>query len=152
LSAARRSAITAIAADERLTELCAPQSIFMADLCRRWEDAALSARRLDVRVCCLRIGFVLGRDGGALAPLALSTRLGGGAVMGSGHHYVSWVHLDDLVRLILFAIETKRLKGPVNATAPTPVTNEALMEALGNALGRRVRLRVPALAVAHHAR
>ncbi len=93
---------------EVLTETVGSQPMFMAELCDQWEAAARAAETFGVRVVRLRIGFVLGRDGGALHPLLLATRLGLGSVMGAGKQMVSWIHRDDLVRLIAFAIDTER--------------------------------------------
>jgi uncharacterized protein (TIGR01777 family) len=131
--------------EAELTEASSPQDIFMSELCGRWELAAARAEQFGVRVCCLRIGLVLGKDGGALAPMLLTTRLGLGAIMGSGTQIVSWIHRDDLIRLIRFAIDEAALNGPINATAPNPVSHTAFMGALAAAVHRRIRLRLPAV-------
>jgi uncharacterized protein (TIGR01777 family) len=130
--------------DEELTEASAPQPVFMSDLCRSWEEAALAAERFGVRISRLRIGLVLGRDGGVAQPMALTTRLGLGAIMGDGKQFVSWIHLDDLIELILFAVERTDMAGPINAVAPHPVSHESFMRGLGEAFGRSVRLSMPA--------
>ncbi len=130
--------------DEVLTETSGPRAIFMSDLCRRWEGRAEQAADLGVRVCRLRIGLVLGREGGAVRPLALAARLGAGIVMGNGGQFVSWIHRDDLVRLMLFALDRADVAGPVNAVAPHPVAFGDLMQHLGTALHRPVRLSIPA--------
>ncbi len=130
--------------DEPLTETAAPQPIFMSELCHAWENRAARAEALGLRVCRLRIGLVLGRDGGAAKPLALASRLGLGAVMGSGRHWVSWIHLADLVRLIAFALDRSDLAGPINAVAPEPVRQADFAQSLAHAFGRKARLTVPA--------
>lgn len=117
---------------------------FMAESCRAVEGAALRGQRQGMRVCRLRIGLVLGRDGGILPPLALAARFGLGAVLGSGNQWYSWVHIDDLVRLIQFAIDDARVVGPINATAPEPVTQRALADALARTFRRPRFLRAPA--------
>jgi uncharacterized protein (TIGR01777 family) len=130
--------------DEVLTEASAPQPIFMSDLCRHWEERAQQAACAGVRVCRLRIGLVLGADGGAVKPLALATSLGLGSIMGSGAQSVSWIHLQDLVRLVLFTMDRAEITGPVNAVAPQPVSHGHFMRRLGRVLHRPVVLKVPA--------
>jgi hypothetical protein len=116
----------------------------MSDLCRQWEEYAEQATGSGVRVCRLRIGLVLGADGGAAQPLALTTRLGLGTIMGSGNQIVSWIHLTDLVSLTLCALDRADLVGPINAVAPNPVSHQASMRQLGSTLRRPVLLKVPA--------
>jgi len=130
--------------DESLTEASAPQPVFMSQLCQDWEARARQAETAAVRVCLMRTGFVLGNDGGAAKPLALATRFGAGAVMGSGTQIISWIHIDDLVRLICFCIDRPDLAGPVNGVAPAPVSQAEFARSLGKALHRPVFLRVPA--------
>ena len=130
--------------DEALTEASGPQPVFLSALCRHWEERAKLAARWGVRVCCLRIGLVLGAEGGAARPLALATRLGLGCVMGDGTQIMSWIHLDDLVRLTLFALDRPDLSNPVNAVAPVPVAHGDFMRLLGRTLRRRIVLRMPA--------
>ena len=133
--------------DEVLTEAAGSQPIFMSELCRAWEDRAARAKALGLRVCCLRIGLVLGRDGGAAKPLALASRFGLGTVMGAGRQFVSWIHLADLVRLITFALDRTDLAGPINAVAPEPVRQAEFARSLAHAFARIVRLSVPAQAL-----
>jgi NAD dependent epimerase/dehydratase family enzyme len=120
---------------------------FMSELCRAWEDEAQRVRALNVRLCCLRIGFVLGTDGGSLPPLALSARLGLGAVLGGGAQWISWIHKSDMIALILFALDNGRAAGPFNATAPAPVTQADFAKILAKAMHRRALLRVPGAAM-----
>lgn len=130
--------------DELLRENARPQDIFMSKLCAEWEQAAEQAEGLGLRVCLLRIGLVFGRGGGAFPQLALPIKLGLGAVMGSGRQWMSWIHLQDLVGLILFALDRKDVTGPVNATAPVPVTNSDFTRKLARHVRRPALLRIPA--------
>jgi uncharacterized protein (TIGR01777 family) len=122
--------------EERLTESAAPGEGFLADVCREWEAEADKAEGLGIRVVKIRIGLVLGKDGGALAKMLLPFRLGLGARLGSGKQYMSWIHLDDLVRMIRFAVETQTARGAWNGVAPNPVTNAEFTRQLGAALHR----------------
>jgi len=131
--------------DEPLDEKAGGQRIFMSELCRRWEEAAEKAAGRGVRVCALRIGLVLGRHGGALPALAAPARVGLGAVFGGGRQWVSWIHLDDLVRLILKAVDEPVLRGAINATAPEAVRHCDFMRIVGATLGRPILLRAPAV-------
>lgn len=130
--------------DETLTENKPPQDIFTSTLCRAWEAAAVQAEAIGVRVCRLRIGLVLGRDGGSLPLMALPVRLGLGTRFGAGRQWMSWIHIADLVRLILFALDEPGVRGPLNAVAPHPVQHHAFMAQLGSALHRPVWLAAPA--------
>lgn len=129
--------------DEVLRENARPQDIFMSRLCAEWERAAQDVEAMGPRVCLLRIGLVFGRDGGALPQLLRPVRLGLGAVLGHGRQWMSWIHLQDLVGLILFALDRKDVSGPINATAPVPVTNEDFTRKLARRARRPVLLRVP---------
>jgi hypothetical protein len=100
-----------------------------------------------VRVVLLRNGVVLSPVGGALGQMLLPFKVGLGGRIGSGQQYLSWIDLDDLVGLITHALYTDALAGPVNGTAPYPVTNATFTSALGRALGRPTIVPVPALAV-----
>lgn len=121
---------------------------FAAELPAEWEAAQREAAKLGVRTVILRTGLVLTKHGGLLKQLSLPFRLGLGGPLGSGEQYMSWIHLDDEVGLILWALDDERVSGTVNATAPTPVTNREFSTALGRALGRPSALPVPKLAVA----
>jgi len=129
--------------DQPFTERTAPGVDFLATVSARWEAAARPVEDAGVRLVLLRIGLVLGRDGGVLPRLLLPFRLGLGGALGSGCQWVSWIHIDDLCRLIMFAAEHAELSGPVNATAPEPVTNAGLTRALARTLRRPAFLRVP---------
>ena len=129
--------------DERLDEESGGGAGFLADLCRDWEAATTRAVEGGVRVVSLRMGVVLGREGGALAKLLRPFRAGLGGVLGSGRQFVSWIHLHDLVEVVAAALSDERFRGPLNAVAPQPVTNRELTGALGRALDRPTRLPVP---------
>ncbi|HTC54065.1 MAG TPA: TIGR01777 family oxidoreductase [Steroidobacteraceae bacterium] len=129
---------------ELLDEQSRPTDEFQSQLCQEWEAAARAAARLGARLVRMRIGLVLGRDGGALPQLARPIRLGLGAVLGSGQQWVSWIHIDDLVRLFEFAIETPRVSGAVNAVTPVPVTHRQFQASLADVLERPLWWRVPA--------
>lgn len=116
---------------------------FQSDLCAAIEHEARRAEALGVRVVRMRFGVVLGRGDGAYPMLALSSRLGLGAVLGSGRQPAPWIHLDDAVALIRFALADDRLAGPVNAVAPDTRPQADFARALAASFGRRVRLRMP---------
>jgi uncharacterized protein len=130
--------------DEELTEFDGGKRSFSHRVCEAWECAARRAQRLGTRVVRLRIGIVLATEGGALARLLLPFKLGLGASIGSGRQWISWIARDDLIRLIAHAIATPSLTGPVNATAPQPVTNAQFAAALAHVLHRPALLRLPA--------
>jgi uncharacterized protein (TIGR01777 family) len=128
--------------DETLTEESAPGSGFLAELGVAWEREALQATELGTRVVMPRIGIVLGR-GGALAVMLPPFRAGLGGRIGDGRQWMSWIHLDDLVNLIVFALDRPALQGPVNATAPNPVRNAEFTETLARVLRRPAIFPVP---------
>ncbi len=130
--------------DTALVEDSGAGAGFLALLCKRWEEAAWAATREGVRVCRLRIGLVLGRGGGVLPPMALATRLAGGTVLGNGRQWMSWIHLQDLLRLIDHALEDEDLHGAINAVAPTPLTQADFARALAGAQHRPAPWRIPA--------
>ncbi len=136
-----------IGADEVINEQGRPTSIFQSQLCQEWEAAARAAARLGVRLVRVRIGLVLGNDGGALPQLLRPIRLGLGAILGSGAQWVSWIHIEDLVRLLEFAIDTPRVSGALNAVSPEPVPHRQFQEALARQMKRPLWLRVPAFAL-----
>jgi uncharacterized protein len=132
--------------DEVLTEAAAPGKGFLADLCQDWERQADLARALGMRVVKVRIGVVLGSQGGALPRMLPPFKAGLGGPIGSGKQWMSWIHVDDLAGLIRYAVENP-VQGPVNATAPNPVTNRDFTKVLGAALHRPAVVTVPALAL-----
>jgi uncharacterized protein len=119
---------------------------FLAEVCQQWEAATVPARDADIRVVNLRIGFVLSKDGGGLAKMLTPFRLGLGGVIGSGNQYMSWIALDDLVRVIQFTLSAAALTGPVNAVAPGPVPNREFTKTLGSVLHRPTVFPMPAFA------
>lgn len=120
--------------DEVLTDTSGPGGGFLAAVVRDWEAAAEPAWRAGARVVHLRFGMVLAREGGALAPLARLFRLGLGGPLAGGRQWVSWIARDDLVAVVVRALEDDRLSGPVNAVAPTPVPQKEFARALGRVL------------------
>jgi len=132
--------------DEILTESSAPGGGFLPSVVIEWEKAARNAEELGIRVVSLRFGVVLG-NGGALAKLLTPFRFGAGGRLGSGRQWMSWIHIDDAVRLIQFAIENTALKGSINATAPHPVTNDEFTRRLATALHRPAIFPVPGFAL-----
>jgi uncharacterized protein (TIGR01777 family) len=133
--------------EEELDEDSAPGTGFLADVCIAWEKAAEPVEKLGMRRVSLRIGVVLAREGGALAPMARAFRLGLGGRLGSGRQWFPWIHADDLVGLIRAALADERYRGAVNAVAPNPVRNAELTKALGAVLRRPTVLPVPGLAL-----
>ncbi len=132
--------------DESIDESSPPGTGFLADVCQQWEAATQPARDAGIRVVNLRIGFVLAREGGGLAKMLTPFRLGLGGVIGSGRQYMSWIALDDLARAIQFTLSTAALAGPVNATAPRPITNREFTKTLGRVLHRPTIFPMPAFA------
>lgn len=132
--------------DEVLTEASPSGSDFLAAVTVQWEQAALAAEALGIRVALPRIGMVLGK-GGALARMLPPFRLGLGGRMGSGKQWMSWIHVEDMIHLILFAVTNAALHGPANATAPHPVTNAEFTRVLAATLHRPAIFVVPGFAL-----
>jgi uncharacterized protein (TIGR01777 family) len=132
--------------DEVLQESAAPGNDFLAEVCQAWEAEAQRAASFGVRAVTPRIGLVLGRGGGALASMLTPFKLGLGGRLGSGRHWMPWIHLDDLVGLLLYAVNNQ-ISGPINAVGPAPVTNRQFTRALAAALQRPAILPVPAFAL-----
>jgi uncharacterized protein (TIGR01777 family) len=120
---------------------------FLAAVCVAWEAEALAAEALGVRVVRLRTGVVLDPAGGALGKMLPPFKLGVGGPVAGGRQYVAWIHVEDLVGIVLAALVDERWSGPVNATAPEPVTNAQLSKALGRVLRRPAFLPVPGVAL-----
>jgi uncharacterized protein len=133
--------------DEELTESSAPGDDFLAHIAIDWEREARAAEEFGVRVVAPRISVVLGRDGGAIPKMLVPFKLGVGGRIGSGRQWMPWIHIHDMVSLILFALENEPLSGPVNAAAPTPATNSEFTWALARALHRPALFPVPRLAL-----
>ena len=132
-------------AAELLDETSSPGSGFLAGVCQKWEAAAQPAVDAGIRVVHLRLGVVLGPGPGALAAMLPLFRLGLGGRLGNGRQWMSWISLPDAVAATLFVLRTPALAGPVNLTAPNPVTNAQLTRALARALRRPAILPPPRL-------
>jgi uncharacterized protein len=132
--------------DEVLTESSAPGADFLARTCVDWEREAIRASEFGIRVVRIRIGIVLGRDGGALKQMLTPFRLGIGGRLGNGHQWMPWIHVDDLVRLFVHAA-TNSIEGPLNGSSPAPVTNAEFTRHLAQALHRPAILPAPKLAL-----
>lgn len=117
---------------------------FSHQLCKDWEHAALKAQSDKTRVCLLRTGIVLSKQGGALSKMLPAFKFFLGGPIGDGKQGMSWIHIDDMIQLILFIIKHKEVSGPVNATAPAPVSNKVFSKSLANALSRPAALTMPA--------
>jgi uncharacterized protein len=122
--------------DEELDEDSPPGDDFLASVTREWESAAIQAEEFGVRVLTCRFGIVLGKNGGALGEMMPLFQKGLGSPLGSGKQWFSWIHEMDLVEIYLFLMAKKGLSGPINCTAPEPVRNKDLTQALGKALGK----------------
>jgi uncharacterized protein (TIGR01777 family) len=132
--------------DEVLTEDSPPGSDFLAQVCRRWEEEALAASGV-TRVVLLRTGIVLSDKGGALPQMALPFRFFAGGTVGTGRQYMSWIHLADWLGMVRWALANETIAGPLNLTAPAPVTNAEFTRALGSALHRPALVPAPAIAL-----
>lgn len=137
--------------DRILTEQSPPgpdqSSDFLAQVAAAWEREALEAEKLGVRVVRLRIGTVMGAGGGALQKMLLPFRMGVGGRIGSGAQWMSWIHIEDLCNMILWALGESTLRGVLNATSPHPVTNADFTRALGRACNRPAVIPVPIFAL-----
>ena len=131
---------------EPVTEASAPGSGFLASLVREWEKEALSAAP-HARVVLLRSGIALSHQGGALPQMALPFRFFAGGPLGSGKQYVSWVHRDDWTAMVSWALTTEAVSGPLNITAPNPVTNGEFARMLGRVLRKPALMPAPAFAL-----
>jgi uncharacterized protein len=132
---------------EPIDEDAAPGKDVLADLCVAWEEEATRAQELGLRVVLVRTGVVLDRRGGALQKMLPPFKLGVGGPVAGGKQFVSWVHVEDVLGIYIRAIDDENWTGPVNATAPRPVTNAEFSKALGRALHRPAVLPVPGLAL-----
>ena len=133
--------------DERVTEGEPAGADFLARVCVEWEAEARKAEELGPRVALTRTGVVLSEDGGALEKMLPAFKLGVGGPVAGGGQYVPWIHAEDIVGALLFCLDTEAATGPLNLTAPEPVTNKELSKALGSVLHRPSAAPVPGLAI-----
>jgi len=133
--------------DERVDESTLPGDDFLAAVCIAWEREARAAEELGVRVAIVRTGIVLDKDGGALQKMLPPFRLGVGGPIAGGRQYMPWIHRDDEIGLLLAALDHPTFTGPVNGSAPEPVTNAEFSKALGRVLHRPAVAPVPSLAI-----
>ncbi|HMS62158.1 MAG TPA: TIGR01777 family oxidoreductase [Solirubrobacteraceae bacterium] len=133
--------------DELVDERQPAGGDFLAGVCEAWEREARAATDLGMRVVLLRTGVVLDPDGGALKTMLTPFRAGVGGPVAGGAQYMPWIHVDDVVGMYLAALDDPSWSGPVNATAPQPVTNREFSKALGRALHRPAVAPVPAFAL-----
>lgn len=133
--------------DEELDERSSPGQGFLADVCVDWEREAMAAERLGIRVVCVRVGIVLAPGGGALAGMLTPFRMGVGGRLGNGRQWMPWVHIKDMIGLMLHASWTESIRGPMNGVAPGLVTNADFTRALGRAVHRPAILPMPRAAL-----
>jgi len=133
--------------DEVLTEDSKAGEGFFPDICTAWEAEAQGAEDFGARVIFLRIGVVLAKNGGALEKMLTPFKFGVGGKIGSGKQWISWIALDDLIKIIHFALKNEYLSDAINAVAPNPVTNEEFTKTLGKVLHRPTVLPIPAFAI-----
>jgi uncharacterized protein len=133
--------------DEELDEDSPHGDDTLARICVDWERAARGAEPLGVRAAMVRTGVVLDNEGGALKKLLVPFKMGGGGPVGSGNQWMSWIHYEDLVGILLLALDNGGARGPINGTAPNPVTNRDFAKALGRALHRPSFLPTPGFAL-----
>jgi uncharacterized protein (TIGR01777 family) len=133
--------------EERVVESASPGDDFLAEVVVSWEAEALKAEEIGMRVVVTRTGVVLSPSGGALEKMLPPFKLGVGGPVAGGKQYVPWVHTDDVAGAILFCLDAEAASGPINLTAPEPVTNRELSKVLGRVLGRPAVAPVPALAL-----
>ncbi|MFU9136796.1 TIGR01777 family oxidoreductase [Erwinia tasmaniensis] len=135
------------AGDVVLTEDDPGHDEFTHQLCSRWESLALAAESDQTRVCLLRTGVVLAKEGGALSKMKLPFKLGIGGPIGTGKQYMPWIHLEDMLSAILWLLDSSSLRGPFNMVAPYAVRNEQFAATLGEAMHRPAFMRTPASAI-----
>ncbi len=127
-----------------ITETSGFHDEYTHQLCEAWEQEALSAEQLGVRVCIVRIGLVLAISGGFLQKMLLPFKLGLGTQLGDGQQYMPWIHIDDIANLFVFLVENQNTNGIFNGCAPNPVTNQTFTKTLAKHLNRPTFLKIPA--------
>ncbi|QIK59962.1 TIGR01777 family protein [Dysgonomonas sp. HDW5A] len=133
--------------DVIITEDTEPHEEFTNKLCKAWEAFAMEAESSKTRVCLLRTGIVLSSKGGMLAKILPIFKLGLGGTMGSGKQYISWIHIEDMVGIINFLLTAPHIKGAVNMTSPSPVTNKEFSKTLAKVLKRPCIFNVPSVII-----
>ncbi len=133
--------------DEILTETSAAGEGFFPEVCTAWENESEKAQKFGARVVMPRIGVVLTKEGGAIEKMLTPFKFGLGGTIGSGEQWMSWIALDDLIRIVHFALENENLSGAVNATAPNPVKNKEFTDTFGKVLHRPTIIPVPAFGI-----
>jgi uncharacterized protein (TIGR01777 family) len=133
--------------DEILTETSAPGKGFLAEVCQEWEAEAARATQFGLRVVRLRIGFVLGKGGGALKKILPAFRMFAGGRLGSGKQWMPWIHVDDVAEMVLRAVEDEAVSGVWNATSPNPARNSDFTSELARAVHRPALIPVPPFAL-----
>ena len=129
--------------DEHFTEMSPAGTDFLAEVCQEWETEAQKADAFGIRVVMVRIGLVLGLGGGLLTQVLPPFKMGIGGILGSGRQWMSWIHVDDVVGIVMHALENEEIRGPLNATAPVPVRNVEFTKTLGTVLRRPTLFPVP---------
>lgn len=132
--------------DEIMTENSAKGEGFFPEVCSEWENEIKRAEEFS-RVVMLRIGIALSKDGGALAKMLTPFKFGVGGVVGAGNQYMSWIALEDLIRIFLFVLENQNISGAINAVAPNPVTNREFTKTLGTVINRPTVFPIPEFAI-----
>lgn len=133
--------------NDAIDETALGDDSFSSQLCQQWEATALEAQALGIRVCLLRTGIVLGHGGGALNKMLPAFKIGLGGKIGSGKQWMPWIHLEDLIGIILYCIKHDHLNGAINGTAPNPLTNQIFTKTLGKVLKRPTIFSVPAFLI-----
>jgi len=130
--------------DTKINESGQGDDSFSSKLCVAWEKQAKRFEDLGIRTCYLRTGIVLGKNGGALSKMLPPFKFGLGGPMGSGKQWMSWIHMDDIVGIIRYAVDNESVSGAINGTAPNPVTNKTFSSTLGRVLKRPAFIPMPA--------
>lgn len=133
--------------NDEMNESSSAGKTFLSEISKEWEAESRRAEDMGIRTVLLRTGIVLSKDGGALATMMTPFKLGIGGVIGSGEQWMSWISLDDVVRIINFVLENEDFRGAINVTAPNPVTNKEFTKTLGSVLYRPTFLPLPEFAV-----
>jgi uncharacterized protein len=133
--------------DKLVTESASPGNDFLSKVCFDWEASTASATRMGVRRPVLRTGIVLANEGGAFPKLLLPFKFFAGGPLGSGKQWLPWIHIEDEVRAIQFALQTEAVDGPLNLAAPNPITNREMARQIGTVLGRPAFMPAPGFAL-----